>query len=102
MRSWRSIPAPNAWDSSGSSAGAFLSRGAFAALKKRIDYSEYGGAPLLGVKGVCIICHGSSNVNAIKNAIRFAAEYASEGVNTRIESDLARNRTDPPALQLVE
>ena len=82
--------------------GAFLSRGAFAALKKRIDYSEYGGAPLLGVKGVCIICHGSSNVNAIKNAIRFAAEYASEGVNTRIESDLARNRTDPPALQLVE
>ena len=72
-----------------SKVGAFLSRGAFAALKKRIDYSEYGGAPLLGVKGVCIICHGSSNVNAIKNAIRFAAEYASEGVNGRIESDLA-------------
>jgi glycerol-3-phosphate acyltransferase PlsX len=69
-------------------AGAFLSRGAFASLKKRIDYSEYGGAPLLGVKGVCIICHGSSNVNAIKNAIRFAAEYAAEGVNTRIERDL--------------
>jgi glycerol-3-phosphate acyltransferase PlsX len=69
--------------------GAFLSRGAFARLKKRIDYSEYGGAPLLGVKGVCIICHGSSNINAIKNAIRFAAEYAAEGVNTRIEQDLA-------------
>jgi phosphate acyltransferase len=77
--------------------GAFLSRGAFAALKKRIDYSEYGGAPLLGVKGVCIICHGSSNVNAIKNAIRFAAEYASEGVNTRIEHDLALNGTSPTA-----
>jgi phosphate acyltransferase len=71
--------------------GAFLSRGAFASLKKRIDYSEYGGAPLLGVKGVCIICHGSSNVNAIKNAIRFAAEYASEGVNARIAHDLAEN-----------
>ncbi|MBM3788646.1 MAG: phosphate acyltransferase PlsX [Acidobacteria bacterium] len=69
-------------------AGAFLSRGAFASLRKRIDYSEYGGAPLLGVKGVCIICHGSSNVNAVKNAIRFAAEYAAEGVNTRIERDL--------------
>lgn len=74
-------------------AGAFLSRGAFASLKKRIDYSEYGGAPLLGVKGVCIICHGSSNVNAIKNAIRFAAEYAAEGVNTRIERDLHQHHT---------
>jgi glycerol-3-phosphate acyltransferase PlsX len=77
-------------------AGAFLSRGAFAALKKRIDYSEYGGAPLLGVKGVCIICHGSSNVNAIKNAIRFAGEYAAEGVNSRIEHDLVRSQTDCP------
>ena len=81
-----------------SKVGAFLSRGAFAALKKRIDYSEYGGAPLLGVKGVCIICHGSSNVNAIKNAIRFAAEYAAEGVNTRIEHDLARNHDDAAAI----
>lgn len=78
--------------------GAFLSRGAFAALKKRIDYSEYGGAPLLGVKGVCIICHGSSNVNAIKNAIRFAAEYAAEGVNVRIEHDLAGNGSDSASL----
>lgn len=75
--------------------GAFLSRGAFARLKKRIDYSEYGGAPLLGVKGVCIICHGSSNVNAIKNAIRFAAEYAAGGVNTRIEQDLATHAAEP-------
>ena len=41
-----------------------------------MDYSEYGGAPLLGVKGVCIICHGRSNANAIKNAIRVAAEFA--------------------------
>ena len=70
-------------------AGAKLAGGAFKALKKRIDYSEYGGAPLLGVKGVCIICHGSSNVNAIKNAIRFAAEYSAAGANTRIEHDLA-------------
>jgi glycerol-3-phosphate acyltransferase PlsX len=70
--------------------GALLARGAFQNLKKRIDYSEYGGAPLLGVKGVCIICHGSSNGNAIKNAIRIAAEYASGGVNTRIEEELAQ------------
>lgn len=72
-----------------SKAGAVLARGALNSLKKRIDYTEYGGAPLLGVKGVCIICHGSSNVNAIKNAIRFAAEYTQAGANTRIEHDLA-------------
>jgi glycerol-3-phosphate acyltransferase PlsX len=68
--------------------GALLASGAFQTLKKRIDYSEYGGAPLLGVKGVCIICHGSSNGNAIKNAVRVAAEYAEAGVNARIEHEL--------------
>ncbi|MBK5291236.1 MAG: phosphate acyltransferase PlsX [Acidobacteriia bacterium] len=71
-------------------AGAFLARGAFKDFKKRIDYSEYGGVPLLGVRGVCIICHGSSNGNAMKNAIRVAAEFASQDLNTKIESDLAQ------------
>jgi len=52
--------------------GYVLSRTAFQDFKKRVDYSEYGGAPLLGVKGVCIIPHGRSNANAIKNAIRVA------------------------------
>lgn len=83
-------------------AGALLARGAFAALKKRIDYSEYGGAPLLGVRGVCIICHGSSNVNAIKNGIRFAAEYAAEGVNARLEQELDRDHHQPPAQQMAD
>jgi glycerol-3-phosphate acyltransferase PlsX len=69
-------------------AGAMLSKSAFDELKKRTDYSEYGGAPLLGVKGVCVICHGSSNGNAIKNAVRVAAEYAGAGVNSRIEHEL--------------
>jgi len=69
-------------------AGAYLARHAFADLKKRTDYSEYGGAPLLGVKGVCLICHGSSNANAIKNAVRVAAEYAGGGINSRIEHEL--------------
>ena len=55
-----------------------LSRGAFADFKKRLDHTEYGGAPLLGVKGVCFITHGSSNANAIKNAIRVAAEFAEQ------------------------
>ncbi|MBI2884746.1 MAG: phosphate acyltransferase PlsX [Candidatus Omnitrophica bacterium] len=54
--------------------GAWLSRSAFEALRKELDYAEEGGAPLLGVNGVCIIAHGASSTKAIKNAIRFAAE----------------------------
>jgi glycerol-3-phosphate acyltransferase PlsX len=65
-------------------AGALLARGAFNDFKKRLDYSEYGGAPLLGVKGVAIVSHGSSNANAIKNAIRVAAEFARAGLNQKI------------------
>ncbi|MBL8209075.1 MAG: phosphate acyltransferase PlsX [Bryobacterales bacterium] len=67
--------------------GYVLSRTAYTDFKKRLDYSEYGGAPLLGVKGVCIICHGRSNANAIKNAIRVAYEFASGGVNERIQHE---------------
>lgn len=70
--------------------GYVLARSAFADFKKRVDYSEFGGAPLLGVKGVCIICHGRSNVNALKNAIRVAAEYAGGQINQRIEEELGR------------
>ena len=69
--------------------GYVLARSAFHDFKKRVDYSEYGGAPLLGVKGVCIITHGRSNANAIKNAVRVAAEFAGGKVNERIESELA-------------
>jgi glycerol-3-phosphate acyltransferase PlsX len=68
--------------------GYVLSRAAFSDFKKRVDYSEYGGAPLLGVRGICIICHGRSNANAIKNAIRVAAEFSSGHVNQRIENEL--------------
>jgi glycerol-3-phosphate acyltransferase PlsX len=69
--------------------GYVLARTAFKEFKKRVDYSEYGGAPLLGVKGVCIITHGRPNANAIKNAIRVAAEFAEGKVNERIEAELA-------------
>jgi phosphate acyltransferase len=69
--------------------GYLLSRKAFGRMKKRLDYSEYGGAPLLGVKGVCIICHGGSNANAIKNAVRVAAEFSEGHVNEKIERELA-------------
>lgn len=69
--------------------GALLSRKAFNDFKKRLDQSEYGGAPLLGVRGVCIVGHGSSNDRAIMNAIRVAAEFAQAGVNAHIEQEVA-------------
>ena len=71
-----------------SQVGALLSRKAFADFKKRLDDSEYGGAPLLGVRGVCIVGHGSSNEKAIMNGIRVAAEFAQAEVNSGIESAL--------------
>ncbi len=69
--------------------GALLARKAFANFKKRLDYSEYGGAPLLGIKGVCIVSHGSSNSNAIKNAVRVAMEFANSRLNHTIEERIA-------------
>ena len=68
--------------------GALLSRGAFAAVRHRIDPSEYGGAPLLGVKGCCVIGHGRSNAIAVKHGIRTAADFFTSGVNERIEAEL--------------
>lgn len=73
--------------------GYALSRSAYKEFKKRVDYAEYGGAPLLGVKGVCIICHGRSDSNAIKNAIRVAADFASSNMNQRIEVELGEFAT---------
>jgi len=71
-----------------SQVGALLSRRAFNDFKKRVDYSEYGGAPLLGVRGVCIIGHGASNERAVMNGIRVAAEFAQAEVNSGIEATL--------------
>jgi phosphate acyltransferase len=69
---------------------AFLFSGsALKGLKKKIDYTEYGGAPLLGVRGVCVIGHGRSNANAVKNAIRVAAGLARAHLNEKIEQELS-------------
>jgi glycerol-3-phosphate acyltransferase PlsX len=68
--------------------GALLAKEAFTDFKKRVDYSEYGGAPLLGVRGVCIIGHGRSTAKAIKNAIRMAKEFSEGHVNQRIEEEV--------------
>src|SRR5690242_10388990 len=76
--------------------GYLLSRSAFADFKKRLDHTEYGGAPLLGVKGACIITHGSSNTNAIKNALRVAAEFAERNINDKIAKEVAGLRPPVP------
>jgi phosphate acyltransferase len=69
--------------------GYALSKSAFDSFRKRTDYSEYGGAPLLGVRGITIIGHGRSNPNAIKNAIRVANELCRSRVNEKIEEELS-------------
>jgi glycerol-3-phosphate acyltransferase PlsX len=77
--------------------GALLSRKAFNAFKRRLDPSEYGGAPLLGVRGVCIIGHGSSNDRAIMNGIRVTAEFAQAGINDRIAREFTQRPEPAPA-----
>ncbi|OLC15556.1 MAG: phosphate--acyl-ACP acyltransferase [Candidatus Rokubacteria bacterium 13_1_40CM_69_27] len=68
--------------------GATLALPAFARFKRRVDYTELGGAPLLGIDGAAIICHGASPVKAIKNAVRVAGEWATAGVNEHIRAAL--------------
>jgi glycerol-3-phosphate acyltransferase PlsX len=68
--------------------GAFLLKPTFTGLRKIFDYEEYGGAPLLGVEGVCIICHGGSTPKAIRNAIREAMKMISERINEVICKEL--------------
>ncbi len=63
----------------------------FRAFQKKVDYSEYGGAPLLGINGICIISHGSSSPKAIKNAIKQADEFIKNKVNHHIQKDLEFN-----------
>ena len=74
-----------------SKVGYLLARPAFKRFKKKVDYAEYGGAPLLGIDGVGMICHGGSNVKAIKNAIRFAHENVEKKVNQRMAEKLREN-----------
>jgi glycerol-3-phosphate acyltransferase PlsX len=69
--------------------GALLVRPAFRRFWKRVDYTELGGAPLLGINGACIISHGASPPRAVKNAIRVAAEWVRTDVNSHIRAALA-------------
>lgn len=71
--------------------GALICKDAFHATKERGNYEAYGGSPLLGVNGTCIIAHGSSSPRAVKNAIRAAVESVKHHVNPHIEEEMARS-----------
>lgn len=72
-----------------SQVGAVLARKAFQEFRKKIDYNESGGAPLLGVRGITVIAHGRSDPRAIKNAMRVAAGLCQSKVNEKIEQELS-------------
>jgi glycerol-3-phosphate acyltransferase PlsX len=72
--------------------GFLILKPAFKTFKKRVDYAEYGGAPLLGVNGVCIICHGGSNTKAIKNAVRLAGELVQNKVLDHIREEIEKDK----------
>lgn len=70
--------------------GFFLMKRNLRKLFKRVDYSEYGGAHLLGLNGVCIIAHGRSNPTAVKNAIRMAKDFVKNRVQEKIKQEMAK------------
>lgn len=70
--------------------GTLLSKKAYKDFWRKVDYAERGGAPLLGVEGVCIISHGSSSPWAIKNALKVAAEFVKHRINEHIKETIAR------------
>lgn len=69
--------------------GSLLSRRAFRRFRRRVDYSEYGGAPLLGVAHLCIVGHGRSSAKAVRNAVAMAYRFAAHPLIERVERDLA-------------
>jgi glycerol-3-phosphate acyltransferase PlsX len=78
--------------------GAWIARNAFRAIRRKTNYENYGGSPLLGVDGICIIAHGSSSPLAIKNAVRVAVEFIEQQVNPKIvEAVRAYNLQNPSA-----
>jgi glycerol-3-phosphate acyltransferase PlsX len=85
--------------------GGLLLKSSLREVKKKTDYAEIGGAPLLGVNGVCIICHGKSNPKAIFNAVRMASEFVQKETNRDIRAELQRLHAEgetgqPPQLSI--
>jgi glycerol-3-phosphate acyltransferase PlsX len=81
--------------------GARIARGAFRNYRGRVHYAEFGGAPLLGARGLSVICHGRSSARAIMNGIRVTMEYGQHNVNERIEEMLAGLDLDSTVLEAV-
>jgi glycerol-3-phosphate acyltransferase PlsX len=77
--------------------GSLLSRRAFRRFRKRVDYSEYGGAPLMGVAGLCIVGHGRSSAKAVRNAVAMASRFVSSNVLERVEQEIASATARPGA-----
>ena len=75
---------------------ALILKPALQKMRQRMDYGEYGGAPLLGVNGVVIVSHGRADDNAIKNAVRGASEMASSGMLEALREAFSRARPAPP------
>ncbi len=71
--------------------GALLAGGAIRRMRRRLDYTEYGGAPLLGVRGGVVICHGASDAKAVKNAIRMAESLHECGIEEQIAGSIAKS-----------
>jgi glycerol-3-phosphate acyltransferase PlsX len=71
--------------------GLLLMKGHLKRIYKKVDYSEYGGAQLLGLNGVCIIGHGRSNATAVKNAVRLARDFVAKRVQEKIREELGRS-----------
>lgn len=71
--------------------GTFLTKGAFKRFSRFVDYAEYGGAPLLGLQGIIIVCHGKSNVKAICNATKMAAVFVEKKTNERLIANITAN-----------
>ena len=72
-----------------SQVGYLLARRAFRRFRRRVGYSEYGGAPLLGVRGLVVVGHGRSSAKAVRNAIAMAARFVREGFTARVEAGIA-------------
>jgi phosphate acyltransferase len=75
--------------------GSLLARRALRRFRRRVDYSEYGGAPLLGVNGLVIVGHGRSSPKAVRNAVAMAYRFASNRFIARVEQDIAAAAVSP-------
>jgi len=82
--------------------GGLLASRNFDNLKKRLDYAEYGGAPLVGVRGGCVICHGRSDARAIKNAVRVAKDFVEQRINEKIREKMIKLHDEERAQGLID